>query len=230
MFAHTSFCLGIFPFCSLFFSVPFMSVPFLSSSLTCSCCRLLFLFSPCKSALYCFDVWIVSDCVWLPSAILLCTDIATLFLFIHLCLIVLCTRARGWGSPGFQTDAEWQRLTRAAVLGQRATRIACIHLCCTSIFSSSVVFLPLIYPSPTASCRNQVTPNMCRKVRELVVVRDMSAQAQCCSSLHHHHRHHHQPLLLIPVSVLVRKPLSLISPKLRFSFLLLLPHNSTWLL
>lgn len=31
-----------------------------------------------------------------------------------------CACARGWGSSGLQTDAEWQRLTRAGVLGQRA--------------------------------------------------------------------------------------------------------------
>lgn len=129
-----------------------MSVPFLSSSVTCSWCRLVFL-PPCKSAPAALMYGLCQtacDC-HLPS---FCALITTFFLFIHLRLTILCACAHGWGSSGFQADAEWQHLTRAAVSGQRAARIACI------LPVLQLPFLFFIYPSPTASCHNQVTPNV----------------------------------------------------------------------
>lgn len=67
-----------------------------------------------------------------------------------------------------QSDSAWRGLPSWASEPRALPKSTCFARPSSLLF---VVFLPLIYPSPTASCHNQVTPNMCRKVRELVVVR-----------------------------------------------------------
>lgn len=213
-----------FPFLLAFLLYPFHVCPISFFFCHIPAAAYYFFFSPCKisSLLLCCMDCTACDC-HLPS---FCALISTFFLFIHSCLTVLCVCAVHVAEDllackQMQSDSSWRGRPSWASK-PRASPVSTCAECPSSLLF--VIFLPLIYPSSTACCRNLVTPNMCRnfserdrKVRELVVVRDMSAQVKRCSSLHHHH-HHYQPLLLIPASVLVRKPLSLISPKLEFTF------------
>lgn len=174
------------------------------------CCQLLFLFSPRKSALFCFDVWIVSECFWLPSAISFCINIC--FPFIHSLmphhLVRVCTwlfRKQMQSDSAWQGPPSWASEPRGSPVSTCAT--------CPSPLLLSFSFPWSIHHQLHAvvirwhqTCAGTSAGERDRKIRELAVVWDTSAQAkqlQLPSSL--------SSSLSSPLSA---SPHALISPKL----------------